>query len=339
MSYALKKKRMLRRVLGVCFIIAVIVLSAALTELVFGQLETEIADKIEAEKLAELLAFSGGEMPEVLDDVTYVLGAEEVSETESGMVITTLTVDGFEGPITFKIAVNPDRTVSGIEALENSETPDVGGMALQSGYLSLYSGASSADEIDAYTGATNTSKAIKSAVELALTQFDVANGAEYTAPVILTSDEIRDQYLLEFLGEGYEDLGVDVTEMGTNKLTAVYKSDAGYAMDVEGFGHDENSPVRLLVCMNSDGTINEIKVIEHHETEGFGANALKENYLNLYKGGSQFTNVAFGTGTYIAACPNAGETSSAVFYMVNMCTIKYTMLNPSAGGMMMLPMF
>ena len=338
MSYAWKKKRTFRRILGVCFIAVVILLSALLGRLMFDRLETEVADRIEAAELAKLLAFSGGEQPEALEDVTLVLGASEVSETPSGMVITKLTVDGFEGPITLKIAVNPDRTISGIETLEHSETPDVGGMALQAEYLELYAGAAAADGIDAYTGATNTSKAIKNAVELALTQFDVANGAEYTAPVILSSDEIRDQYLLEFLGEGYEDLGVEVTEMGTNKLTAVYKSDAGYAMDVQGYGHDENSPVRLLVCMNPNGTINEIKVIEHHETEGFGANALKENYLNLYKGGSQFTNVAFGSGTYVAACPNAGETSSAVFYMVNMCTIKYTMLTAPAGGMM-LPMF
>ena len=334
MSAVLKLKRTRRRILAVIAVLLFAVASAVATNAVFTRLDRSIA----ADVLREALAFYGGESPAVDDEVTKVVNVTQGEETESGMVVSTLTVDGFEGPITMKVAVSPDRTVSGIQVLEHSETPDVGGMALQDEYLETFTGSGNPEEIDAYTGATNTSKAIKNALSLSLTQFDVANGAEYTAPVILTADEIRDQYLLEFLGEGYENLNVEPTVMTTNTLTAVYKSDKGYAMDVQGYGHDENSPVRLLVCFNTDGTINEIKVIEHHETEGFGANALKESYLNLYKGGSMFTNVAFGTGTYIAACPNAGETSSAVFYMVNMCTIKYTMLNAPTGGMM-LPMF
>lgn len=321
-------KKIVRTVATIAVFSVLCFLAAGFT---FARLNPSILADVEAAAKAAEEALTAGEVPELLEGVQLVSGVSEVSATPSGRVISHLTVEGLEGPIEMQVALNPDGTVAAINVLNNSETPDVGGLALQSAYLDNYIGVSDPETVDAYTGATVTSTAVKTGVSLAMTQLDVLNGAAYEAPVELTAEEILENYLVEFLGESYEDLHADSRKIGTCELNAVYASDAGYGMYVEGLGHDENSPIKLLVCMAPDGTVENIKVIEHHETEGFGAKALQDNYLVLYQGGKAFTNSTLMDGIYIPPCPDASETSEAVYFMVSLCTLTYNSLSAAAA--------
>lgn len=79
------------------------------------------------------------------------------------------TGNGFGGAVTFIIGTDPEGSIIGIKTLSHSETPGVGTKAVdnEAGYLKTYTGknAADADKVDAKTGATYSSKAVKSAVK------------------------------------------------------------------------------------------------------------------------------------------------------------------------------
>ena len=61
----------------------------------------------------------------------------------------------------------------------------------------------------------------------------------------------------------------------------------GAAIQASGGGY--GGPINMLVGVNADGTISRIKILNHSETPGLGANAVKANY---------FVNKAAGLSFY-----------------------------------------
>ena len=88
--------------------------------------------------------------------------------------------NGFGGAATFIIGTDTEGNIIGIKTLSHSETPGVGTKAVDNdaGYLDTFEGiaAGNADSVDAKTGATYSSKAIKSAVATVAAYFAETNG-------------------------------------------------------------------------------------------------------------------------------------------------------------------
>ena len=83
---------------------------------------------------------------------------------------------GFGGEVTVKLTVDAEK-VTAIEIVGDGETPTVGGQAIAH-FNERLAGITSADEIDAFSGATFTSTAVKAAVEDCLRQAQGIAAAE-----------------------------------------------------------------------------------------------------------------------------------------------------------------
>jgi len=107
----------------------------------------------------------------------------------------------------------------------------------------------------------------------------------------------------------------------------------GYAFQLEtteGYGDS----IKLMVGLNSDGTINGIDVVKHSETPGLGAQADEDPFKNQYKGKLiELLTLVKGNsdGQNIDAIGGATITSRAVTNAVNEA-IEYYLTHIAEGG-------
>lgn len=124
------------------------------------------------------------ELPEAVNSFCVASGNVSGNKTDIAYIITT-SLKGYGGDISVMTAVSPDITVIGVEILSLSdETPGLGQNAGKSEFYSQFSGLkkdiilvknsakSENNEINAVTGATITSTAVKNAVNSALSAAD-----------------------------------------------------------------------------------------------------------------------------------------------------------------------
>lgn len=124
------------------------------------------------------------ELPAAINSFCVASGNVSGNETDIAYIITT-SLKGYGGDVSVMTAISPDITVIGVEILNLSdETPGLGQNAGKSEFYSQFSGLkkdiilvkssakSENNEINAVTGATITSTAVKNAVNSALSAAD-----------------------------------------------------------------------------------------------------------------------------------------------------------------------
>jgi len=106
--------------------------------------------------------------------------AYDASGEEVGYVITVTSSAGYGGDITLSVGIQDDDTVNGYSITTINETAGLGMNAKEEGFSSQFddkqvdfftvtkSGSTSDEQIDAISGATITSKAVTSAVDVAI---------------------------------------------------------------------------------------------------------------------------------------------------------------------------
>ncbi len=133
----------------------------------------------EAQRLARMEL-----LPEA-DDFTEVKGVEveNVSSIHTanngvGTVITSNS-KGYGGKVTVMVAFNPDATIKQIKVTESSETKGIGTKVTENTeYWAQYSGKSAVqalvlkEDVDAYSGATISSRAVNNAVNAAIEAYN-----------------------------------------------------------------------------------------------------------------------------------------------------------------------
>lgn len=276
-----------------------------------------------------LLSITGQEM--TVQKETLLDGVSEVYGAEDGAIAAITAARGFESEVKLLVGIGADGTVTGIYVIAQNETPERGGQVLAEPYLSQFIGRDSAEGVDAFSGATGTSNAVFACVETAIRQYKEINGIAYEAE--RSAEEILAEAVETFLGAEAKKLETEPVKL----VEAVYQSKNGYAVVVEKPGFDEAAPIRLLVCLDTEGAVKKIVVLEQHETLDNGSQALGENYLALYEGGKQFTVFDGLPGTKIDTLAGATESSYSVFQLVNAATMQYSRL--TGAGMNLLVMF
>ena len=88
----------------------------------------------------------------------------------SGNVITE-TAKGFGGDVTVEVTFNDDGTIASVTADVSKETAGIGDRAGDVGFLGKFTGLTSADGVDALSGATYSSTAVIEAVNKACAKF------------------------------------------------------------------------------------------------------------------------------------------------------------------------
>ena len=97
----------------------------------------------------------------VIDDVMTALDG---SGNVIGYVLSATSKNGYNGEVTVAIGVDLSGAITGFKPLEHSETPGFGAKCEDDSFKSQFPGLTSADEIDAISGATFTTKAVREAV-------------------------------------------------------------------------------------------------------------------------------------------------------------------------------
>ena len=123
---------------------------------------------------------------------------------------------------------------------------------------------------------------------------------------------------LPAVGEGANTAGAIVLEM--HKAIAQDGALAGYVATASAKGY--NGDVAVIVGARVDGTISGVRVSEHTETPGLGANAAKSGFYGQYEGGradEPFAVVkrAASASNEVSAISGATITSNAVTNAVN----------------------
>lgn len=181
-------KEVLVPTVSLFLISAIVTLLLAVTNSVtapkIAQLQIETENKTKIAVLADASDFSDAETVS-LDgvDYTYYTGFDK-DKNVVGYVFTTSS-KGYGGDIVTMVGVKSDGTISGMDFLSISETAGLGMNADtdefknqfvgKSGEIGLNKNTPAENEIQALTGATITSKAVTSAVNIALELFEEVN--------------------------------------------------------------------------------------------------------------------------------------------------------------------
>ena len=241
---------------------------------------------------------------------------------EAGTVCST-SFNGFGGAVKLMIGVNADGKVTGIQVMEQSETPGVGSNALTSEYLAQFKDADSADGIDAYSGATFTSKAVKRGVNAAIAQAAAIKSGGSSVPEKSEHDLITDAVLKLIPGiTGYSEMDVELAEGADKVFSDMART--GYAVLAIAKGH--HGDVKVVVGLDKDGKITGVVPIASEET--IGADALEdEQFLNQFVGVTAIAAEAGAEGKTIDAFSGATDTSNAVKACAVIALEQFKLLN------------
>ena len=162
-------------------ILATVCLLSALVLAVLNHLTTPIIAENEAETanavyralLPEADSFT--QLPCELDGVTAVMEADN----GTGYVITAQS-RGYGGQVPAAVAFSTEGKILGVIMMENSETPGLGQKVTEDAFSGQFAGraaeAFTIDDIDAITGATISSTAAVSAIDLAISAYEEIGG-------------------------------------------------------------------------------------------------------------------------------------------------------------------
>ncbi len=217
-----------------------------------------------------------------------------------------LAPKGFGGPINFTIGMSTvDNVITGITIKEHSETEGYGDKMEEPEYLAKFVNIpldSDIDtSIDAISGATVTTKALKKAVKQAI--------------------GFKDQYLTVNEPEPEPSTPVTPATPGPIEIPDAFKDSVtkaevlddgtyNYIIKAEGFHGD----VITKVLVNPTGDIQKVSVIMHEETEGYGDKIAMPEFLNQFTGKKLNTSFETGLtdGTGIDAVAGATFSTNAV---------------------------
>ena len=97
-------------------------------------------------------------------------GAEAIYEISSnGKIYYCISVNsaGFGGDINILATFDKGGSIAGVSVVSHSETPGIGTKVFEESFLAKFRGKNTADEVDAISGATISSNALKSGINTA----------------------------------------------------------------------------------------------------------------------------------------------------------------------------
>lgn len=264
----------------------------------------------------------------LLTDAELLDGVSQVYMNPDGSYTVTASARGFESDVVLDVGLDSAGAITGVSVVSHGETPDKGGQALSPEYLTSYAGLTASSGVEAFSGATYTSDAIAACVDTAINEYKLLNGIEFETAV--AEEDLIAAALGEVFPGGFEQLtGFEPVK---ETVKAVYKGSEGYAFYMVGPGYyGDELPIKILVCTDASGKVTEIRTIENNETGDNGSQALGENYLALYKGGSSFSlfdiSIPGVFFTKIDTLSGATDSCYGVFYLVEAATKQFAALS------------
>lgn len=109
-------------------------------------------------------------------------GVEEVYEIVRGgetMYCANINSSGFGGDVNMLVGLAKDGKIIGVSVVSHSETPGLGSVAAESGFLGQFVGVNNPDRVDSIAGATISSEAVKAGIAEAQRILDEAGIIDY----------------------------------------------------------------------------------------------------------------------------------------------------------------
>ena len=164
-------------ILGLICLLAALLLAALnrVTTPIIAENETETANAVYAALLPEADGFT--RLSCDMEGVTAVMKADN----GAGYVITAQS-RGYGGQVPAAVAFSTDGVILGVTMMDNSETPGLGQKVTEPAFSAQFAGkpaeSLTIEEIDAVTGATISSKAAVSAIDLAIAAYREIGGTD-----------------------------------------------------------------------------------------------------------------------------------------------------------------
>lgn len=229
----------------------------------------------------------------VTEDYEAVDNLLEIYEVEEGGAVIAYVYKtsgrGYDPePVEVLTGIGIEGSVLGIKVMKQSETPGLGSLIQDEDFISRFrdrsiesllqvvkSAPSNDNEVQALSGATASSAAVVSAVNVAITHY-------------------REQILGEEVGEetprpNIDNMGLTGDEMvavdGELEAYEVLQNGVttGFIIYGEGTGY-YNTPIVVAVGINVEGVITGIMVTEQEETPGLGDVITEEGFAQLFIG-------------------------------------------------------
>ena len=102
-----------------------------------------------------------------IDSTLLPQGVDEAYINAAGEVLVVASANGFNGPVVFSVQMDADGRYVKIIMGANNETEGGGSLVGEEDYLSNYYGLNDPNSVDALSGASYTSKALKTVLGLA----------------------------------------------------------------------------------------------------------------------------------------------------------------------------
>ena len=125
-------------------------------------------------------------------------------------------------------------------------------------------------------------------------------------------------YELVFRTKGYD-------KLTSGEVVEVTSASNGYIITAHSEGQYDSDPIRVMVGINSDGTVSGVKLLKISETPGPGMKTTSPKWLAQFKGGKTFS-LDGKNGTAVDGVTSATKSSRAVVNAVNMAMEKYSEL-------------
>jgi electron transport complex protein RnfG len=263
-------------------------------------------------------------------------------------VVLRVSRAGFAGPIKILVGVGANKTITGIKILEHTETPGLGANAAQPAFYGQFAGKAVTDpfeagnDVQAITASTITSVAVSAAVKAAGTggaawiageKVEIAaappapapkapaaapsgTAASGTAPSAAPAGAAApDANMKELFPEadsfraitGIQSPDPSVAIEGQHEALQNGKV-TGVVLRVSRAGFA--GPIKILVGVGANKTITGIKILEHTETPGLGANAAQPAFYGQFAG--KAVTDPFEAGNDVQAITASTITSVAV---------------------------
>lgn len=242
---------------------------------------------------------------------------------------------GRNGQIVGLITLNADfETIERITILAHVETPALGAVVAERAYLDKFvgkkmtpniditsTGTNLDNEVDAITGATETSDAFELMLNSSYTEHkDVWETAN--KEMILKS-AVLDGFGITYNNTNIYDLFDQNVEVITDSGATFYVHDSSGKVAYQFEGAGRNGKIVGLITLNADfETISRITILEHVETPGLGGVVAERTYLNKFVGKKMTPSIVItSTGTdldnEVDAIAGATQTSDAFELMLN----------------------
>lgn len=158
---------------GICSVIALALAAVyQVTDPLIKQGAVDAANEVKSQVLP------AGESFTDIEGITFPEGVSQVSRADNGTgFVIRSAANGYGGAVTFMIGIDRDGAVTGISMFDHSETPGLGTKVGEQPYLDRYYGKTDPGSVDAVTGATRTSNALKNSIRQALEAYEMVKEA------------------------------------------------------------------------------------------------------------------------------------------------------------------